>query len=104
MADATADDWSDAQRSGRRDSSDHFRADGRFNSPRPDRKRKPRAKLARLTSKYGAELNGSAIGVHKAVVNGETIYRLRVVGLTKADAAALCARLKGEGGECFIAK
>jgi hypothetical protein len=29
---------------------------------------------------------------------------LRVVGLTKADAAALCARLKGEGGECFIAK
>jgi hypothetical protein len=42
--------------------------------------------------------------VHKAVVNGETIYRLRVVGLTKADAAALCARLKGQGGECFIAK
>ena len=60
--------------------------------------------LTRLNSKYGAELNGSAIGVHKAQVNGETIYRLRVVGLTKADAAALCARLKGEGGACFIAK
>jgi hypothetical protein len=62
------------------------------------------SKLTQLSSKYGAELNGSAIGVHKAVVNGETIYRLRVVGLTKADAAALCARLKGEGGACFIAK
>jgi SPOR domain len=62
------------------------------------------SELTRLTSKYGAELNGSPIGVHKAVVNGETIYRLRVVGLTKADAAALCARLKGEGGACFIAK
>jgi hypothetical protein len=60
--------------------------------------------MARLTSKYGADLNGSALGVHKAVVNGQTIYRLRVVGLTKADAAALCARLKGDGGECFIAK
>jgi hypothetical protein len=24
--------------------------------------------------------------------------------LTKADAAAMCARLKGEGGQCFIAK
>ena len=60
--------------------------------------------LARLTSKYGADLNGSPLGVHKAVVNGQTIYRLRVVGLTKADAAALCARLKGDGGECFIAK
>ena len=63
-----------------------------------------KSEIARLTGKYGADLNGSPIGVHKAVVNGETIYRLRVVGLTKADAAALCARLKGEGGECFIAK
>ncbi len=63
-----------------------------------------KSEMARLSGKYGAELNGSSIGVHKAVVNGETIYRLRVVGLTKADAAALCARLKGEGGECFIAK
>ncbi|HEY1864672.1 MAG TPA: SPOR domain-containing protein [Roseiarcus sp.] len=59
---------------------------------------------AKLTSKYSAELNGSQIGVHKAEVNGETIYRLRVSGLTKADAAAMCARLKGEGGQCFIAK
>ena len=58
----------------------------------------------RLTSKYSAELNGSPIGVHKTEVNGETIYRLRVSGLTKADAAAMCARLKGEGGQCFIAK
>jgi cell division septation protein DedD len=62
------------------------------------------SELTRLNGKYGAELNGSPIGVHKAVVKGETIYRLRVVGLTKADAAALCARLKGEGGACFIAK
>jgi SPOR domain len=71
-------------------------------APRSEAEAKSEA--ARLTGKYGAELNGSPIGVHKAVVNGETIYRLRVVGLTKADAAALCARLKGEGGECFIAK
>jgi SPOR domain len=60
--------------------------------------------MTRLNSKYAAELNGSQIGVHKAEVKGETIYRLRVSGLTKADAAALCARLKGEGGQCFIAK
>jgi hypothetical protein len=63
-----------------------------------------KSEIARLTSKYATELNGSPIAVHKAVVNGETIYRLRVVGFTKADAAALCARLKGGGGECFIAK
>ena len=71
-------------------------------APRSEAEAKSEA--ARLTGKYGADLNGSSVGVHKAVVKGETIYRLRVVGLTKADAAALCARLKGEGGECFIAK
>jgi hypothetical protein len=70
----------------------------------PKSEAEAKSEAARLTGKYGAELNGSSIGVHKASVNGETIYRLRVVGLTKADAAALCARLKGEGGECFIAK
>ena len=58
----------------------------------------------RLTAKYGPALKGSTIGVHKATVRGETIYRLRVVGLSKADAAALCARVKGDGGECFIAR
>jgi hypothetical protein len=60
--------------------------------------------MTKLNSKYAAELNGSTIGVHKAQVNGDTIYRLRVSGLTKADAAAMCAKLKGEGGQCFIAK
>ena len=58
---------------------------------------------SRLNAKYASALNGSTIGVHKAVVNGDTIYRLRVVGLSKANSAALCARLKGDGGQCFIA-
>lgn len=62
------------------------------------------SEMSRLNVKYASALNGSSIGVQKAVIKGETIYRLRVVGLSKADAAALCARLKGDGGECFIAK
>ena len=70
----------------------------------PKSEAEAKSEVARLTSKYSAELNGSPIGVHKAEVNGETIYRLRVSGLTKADAAAMCARLKGEGGQCFIVK
>ncbi len=60
--------------------------------------------LARINAKYASALSGVTIGVHKAVVKHETIYRLRVVGLSKADAAALCARVKGDGGDCFIAK
>ena len=70
----------------------------------PKSEAEAKSTATKLTSKYGAELNGSQIGVHKAEVNGETIYRLRVSGLTKADAAAMCARLKGEGGQCFITK
>jgi hypothetical protein len=42
--------------------------------------------------------------VIKAQVNGATVYRLRVVGLSKSDAAVLCARVKVNGGNCFVAK
>lgn len=62
------------------------------------------SEMTRLNAKYASALNGSSIGLHKAVLKGETIYRLRVVGLSKADAAALCARVKGDGGNCFIAR
>ncbi len=62
------------------------------------------ARLNARNARYASALNGEAIGVHKAEVNGATVYRLRVVDLSKADAAALCARLKGHGGDCFIAK
>jgi hypothetical protein len=55
------------------------------------------AKVAatRLNVKYAPALNGATIGVHKTQVNGETIYALRVAGLSKADATALCVRVKG---------
>jgi hypothetical protein len=55
------------------------------------------AKVAatRLNAKYAPALNGATIGVHKTQVNGETIYALRVAGLSKADATALCVRVKG---------
>ena len=56
----------------------------------------------RLNAKYAPALNGATIGVHKTLLNGETIYALRVAGLSKAEAAALCARVKGR--DCFLAK
>jgi hypothetical protein len=60
------------------------------------------AAAARLNAKYAPALNGATIGVHKTQVNGDTIYALRVAGLSKADAAALCVRVKGH--DCSIAK
>jgi cell division septation protein DedD len=60
--------------------------------------------ISRLKSQYADALGGAEIAVRKAEVKGETIYRVRTGGLSKADAAALCAKLKASGGDCFIAK
>jgi hypothetical protein len=59
------------------------------------------AAAARLNAKYGPALNGATIGVHKTQVNDGTIYALRVGGLSKAGATALCVRVKGR--DCSIA-
>jgi hypothetical protein len=60
--------------------------------------------IQRLQSKYGSALGDNELGIRKAEVNGETIYRVRASGLSKADALALCQKLKGDGGACFIAR
>jgi hypothetical protein len=56
--------------------------------------------VGRLNAKYAAALDGATIGVNKTLANGETIYALRVTGLSKAEATALCERLKGR--DCFM--
>jgi hypothetical protein len=58
----------------------------------------------RLKSKYADALGDSELGVHEADVKGQTIYRVRVTGLSRSDAGALCAKLKAGGGDCFVAK
>jgi len=60
--------------------------------------------IQRLQTKYGSALGDTELGVRKAEVNGETIYRVRASGLAKADASALCQKLKADGGDCFIAR
>jgi hypothetical protein len=61
-----------------------------------------KANAVRLNAEYAAALNGAKIGVNKILVNGPTSYAPRVSGLSKADVAALCQRLKGR--DCSIAK
>ncbi|RBP00965.1 sporulation related protein [Roseiarcus fermentans] len=61
--------------------------------------------VSKLGSKYASALGGSALGVHKGTTsNGDTVYRVRVTSLSKADAASLCARVKGDGGDCFVTR
>lgn len=63
-----------------------------------------RSDAKQLSAQYASKLKGSKIGVHKAVVDGVTVHRLRVVGLSKAGASSLCASLKDDGGSCFVAR
>ena len=60
--------------------------------------------LKRLNTKYGSALRGSTVGLRKVLVNGETVYRLQVVGLSRDEAATLCSRVKGDGGSCAIVR
>jgi hypothetical protein len=60
--------------------------------------------LKRLNTKYGSALKGSTVGLRKVLVLGETVYRVNVVGLSRDKAAALCSRVKGDGGSCAVVR
>ena len=60
--------------------------------------------LKRLNAKYGSTLGRSRIVPHKALIDGEAVYGLGVVGLSKSEAEVLCARLKDDGGSCSIVR
>jgi hypothetical protein len=63
-----------------------------------------KSQIRSLQSKYADALGGASLGVRKADRHGEAIYRVRAGGLSKADAAAMCAKIKSAGGDCFVAK
>lgn len=64
-----------------------------------------KATIPRMASKFGSVLGGRSIGIRKADIPGKgTFYRLRVDVGSKADAIALCSRLKAAGGTCLVSK
>jgi cell division protein FtsN len=59
---------------------------------------------ARISSKYASQLGGHSHIIAQAVVNGRTVYRLRVAGYATADVAKqACAKLSTAGQACFFA-
>ena len=64
-----------------------------------------RSAIQRFQSKYSDALGEIELGVRKGSdTNGEAVYRVRTAGMSKADAQALCQKLKADGGECFVAR
>jgi hypothetical protein len=64
-----------------------------------------RSAIQRFQSKYSDALGETELGVRKASdANGDAVYRVRTAGMSKADAQALCQKLKADGGDCFVAR
>jgi hypothetical protein len=70
----------------------------------PPSEEEAQATASRLSAKYASELGGLQPTIHKAESKGRDIYRVRVGGLSKEDAHALCAKLEASGGKCFVAR
>jgi hypothetical protein len=70
----------------------------------PRTEEEARSAITRLQGKYGDDLGSTPLGIHKAEVKGETIYRVRAGGLSKSAALAMCSKLKANGGDCFVSR
>ncbi|MGD0721446.1 MAG: SPOR domain-containing protein [Roseiarcus sp.] len=70
----------------------------------PPSEKEAQSVSAKLQAKYATEIGGLQPTIRQADSNGKQIYRVRLSGLSKADAAGLCEKLKASGGVCFIAR
>ena len=70
----------------------------------PKSESEAKALVKRFQSRFADAVGGAQFAVRKAERHGEAIYRVRAVGLTKAEAKAMCAKVKGDGGDCYYAK
>jgi hypothetical protein len=59
--------------------------------------------LSGFQKKY-PDLDGQPALIRKAEVNGNTIFRVRVGPMSGDEASSLCAKVRGQGGQCFVAK
>jgi hypothetical protein len=61
------------------------------------------ALVTKVAGKYGAQLGGHRPTFKPAKVGDKTVYRVRVGGISKEAAAAVCGKVKASGGNCFVA-
>ncbi len=57
--------------------------------------------IQKLQTKYASALGDSELGVHKAEVNGDTIYRVRASGLSKSDGRGAMPAAEGRRRRLF---
>jgi hypothetical protein len=70
----------------------------------PASEKEARDTAVRLGKRFAGELDGMKPGIRKAEVNGKTIWRVRVGAMGRDEATALCVKIQGAGGQCFVAR
>jgi hypothetical protein len=63
-----------------------------------------RAAVNSLSAKYSSALQGHRPSFVQAKIGDKTVYRVRVGRLTEESAKSMCAAIKAQGGNCFVAK
>ncbi|MGI9353206.1 MAG: SPOR domain-containing protein [Rhizobiaceae bacterium] len=61
------------------------------------------ASFQNLRNRFSA-LQGRAMSIQRAIVNGSTFYRVRIQTASRSDANTLCSSLKASGGSCFVTR
>jgi hypothetical protein len=70
----------------------------------PASEQEARDTASRLGKRFAGELGGLKPGIRQAEVNGRSIWRVRVGAIGRDEATALCTKIQGAGGQCFVAK
>ena len=63
------------------------------------------AEARQTAARLGEKLSGALGGRRPSVVKAsDSLYRIRVTGLSKESANAMCGKVKAAGGACFVAR
>ena len=70
----------------------------------PGSEAEAKSAVARLRQRFSAELGGKSPSIVRAQVGAKTVYRVRVTGLSRESATAMCSKMQSKGGACFVAR
>ncbi len=70
----------------------------------PESEAEARVSMTKLTHQFGSELANYHLKYHLASIGNKSVYRVRVGGLSHAEATTLCQKVQAKGGNCFVAK
>lgn len=57
-----------------------------------------------LAQRFAGQIGGRQTTVVRGEANGNTVYRVRALGFSQADANAACDRIRAAGGACFVTR